>query len=152
MSLDTPMPGTLAPATGRDLLEGIRSGAFPPPPAAALVGLDLDEVGDGFTVFGFRPDLRFDNGMGAVNGGVLAVVADFAASTAAMTRLPMDRPVATTTLNVTYLRPVPVDGGRLRAEGRVLHLGGRLAHAEAVVVDDRGRRCVHATATLHIPR
>jgi len=146
MSVDTTVP------TGRDLLEGIRTGIFPPPAAAVLVGLELDEVGDGFTVFGFQPDARFDNGMGAVNGGVLAVVADYAVSTAAMTRLPMDLRVATTTLNIAYLRPVAVDGGRLRAEGRLLHLGGRLAHAEAVVLDAPGRRCLHATATLHVPR
>jgi uncharacterized protein (TIGR00369 family) len=152
MSLDAAPVDPAATATGRDLLEGIRAGIFPPPAAAALVGLDLEEVGDGATVFGFQPDPRFDNGMGAVNGGVLAVVADFAVSTAAMTLLPMDLPVATTTLNLSYLRPVPSTGGRLRAEGRVLHLGGRVAHAEAVVLDGRGRHCVHATATLHIPR
>lgn len=45
--------------TGRELLEAIRSGALPPPPAAQLLRLDLEVVGDGETVFGFDADPAF---------------------------------------------------------------------------------------------
>ena len=157
MSIDTPTnaPTTDAPGAvpdGRRLLEAIAVGAFPAPAAAVLVGIDLLEVDDGRTLFGFTPDAAFDNAQGAVNGGVLAVLADFAVSTSLMTRLPLGPTVSTTNLNVTYVRPVPVDGPVLRAEGRVLHLGRTLAHTEATVVDDQGRRYLHATATLHVQR
>jgi uncharacterized protein (TIGR00369 family) len=137
---------------GLALLEGIRDGRFPPPPTAALLDLELDLVEEGHTVFGFRPAPRFDNGQGAVHGGILATVADFAVGTAAMTAAPPDALVVTTNLALTYVRPVPVSAGRLTGEGRVLHLGRTLAHAEAVLTDERGRRLVHATATLAVIR
>jgi uncharacterized protein (TIGR00369 family) len=138
--------------SGRALLEGIRDGRFPPPATAALLDLDLDVVEEGRTVFGFQPGARFDNGQGAVHGGILATVADFAVSTATMSAAPPDTLVTTTNLALTYVRAVPVTAGRLTAEGRLLHRGRTLAHAEAVLTDGEGRRLAHATATLAVIR
>jgi uncharacterized protein (TIGR00369 family) len=93
-------------------LEAIRDGLAPPPPAATLLDLTLEEVGDGRTVFGFEPAERFLNGMGAVHGGILATVADFAVSTAAMTLAPEGSAVVTANLTVGYVRPVTLATGR----------------------------------------
>ena len=132
----------------RELLEGIRDGRFPPPASAALLDLELDLVEEGHTVFGFRPARTFDNGQGLVHGGILATVADYAVGTCVMTAAPPDALVVTTNLALTYVRPVAVTAGRLTGEGRLVHLGRTLAHAEAVLSDERGRRLLHATATL----
>jgi uncharacterized protein (TIGR00369 family) len=76
-------------------------------------------------------------------------VADFALSTAVFTRLDAGVDVVTTNLAVTYLRPVPL-GGRYRCDGRVLHRGRTLTHAEAVLTDETGRELMRATATCHV--
>jgi uncharacterized protein (TIGR00369 family) len=52
------------------------------------------------------------------------------------------------------LRPVRVPTGRVRGEGKVVHLGGRVATAEAHLVDEDGELYAHATSTclLSAPR
>ena len=146
------MSAALSAFGGLALLEGIRDGRFPPPPAATLLDLDLDTVEEGRTVFGFRPQARFDNGQGAVHGGILATVADFAVGTSVMTVAPADALVVTVSLALTYVRPVGITASRLTGEGRVVHLGRRLAQAEATLTDEAGRLALQATATLAVTR
>ena len=57
--------------------------------------------------------------------------------------------VVTTNLAVTYLRPVLLTG-RFLCEGRVVHRGRTLAHAEAVMTDVAGREVVRATGAFHV--
>lgn len=80
----------LASLTGKELLAAIHDGEVPPPAAAELLDLTLLEIHDGRAVFKFRPTPRFDNGQGAVHGGLLSAVADFAVSTAVKTLLGAD--------------------------------------------------------------
>jgi uncharacterized protein (TIGR00369 family) len=136
--------------TGLEILEGILDGRFPPPNTALLLGMTLVEVADGRTVFEFVSDERFDNGDGSVHGGILATVADFAVATAIRTRIPAGAFPATTNLNVTYVRAVPSAGGHVRCEGRVMHVGRTLGHAEAIITSADGRLCVHAVGTCTI--
>jgi uncharacterized protein (TIGR00369 family) len=139
-------------AMGRDALEAIRDGRLDPPAAAALVDLRLHTVEDGHTVFRFQPSTQFDNGDGAVNGGILATVADFALSTAVMTMLPAGALVVTSNLNVSFLHRVASTGDALTCEGRAIHLGRQLAHAEATLTDRDGGVCLRASATCYVRR
>jgi uncharacterized protein (TIGR00369 family) len=141
---------TPARPVGRTILEMVAKGHFPPPPAASLLGLDLLEVGDGLTRFGFTPDQRFNNGQGGVHGGILATVADFALSTAVVTVAPPNATVVTTNLSVAYLRPVRTDDPPVTAVGRVVHRGNTLVYAEAVLTDGDGRELVRASATCRL--
>jgi uncharacterized protein (TIGR00369 family) len=50
-------------------------------------------------------------------------------------------------LNVSYLRPVTVDSGRLRAIGTVTKPGRRVAFAAAEVLDGRGKLVATASST-----
>ncbi|MFZ6003360.1 MAG: PaaI family thioesterase [Actinomycetota bacterium] len=136
-----------APA-GLRLMEAIAAGVLPPPPAALLLGLEIDEVTEGRITFGFTSDDRYSNGS-TTHGGVLAAVADFALSTAVMTELEAGADVVTTNLNVTYLRPVPL-AGRFRCEGRVVRRGRTIAHADATMTDERSREVLRATGTFHL--
>ena len=58
----------------------------------------------------------------------------------------------TVDLNVKMLRPVPTDKGDLVAEGRVIHLSGRLGVAEGTLKDADGVLYAHGTATCMIRR
>jgi uncharacterized protein (TIGR00369 family) len=133
---------------GLELMELIRDGQLPPPPAALLLGLEIDEVSEGSITFALTADERFSNGA-TTHGGILAAVADFALSTAVLTQLDAGADVVTTNLAVTYLRPVPLTG-RYRCEGRVIHRGRTLAHAEAVMTDAASREVMRATGAFHL--
>lgn len=133
---------------GLELMELVRDGDVPPPPAARLLGLEIDKVSEGAITFGFTTDDRFSNGA-TTHGGILAAVADFALSTAVLTQLDAAADVATTNLSVTYLRLVALSG-RYQCKGEVIHRGRTLAHAEAVMTDDAGREVMRATGAFHV--
>jgi uncharacterized protein (TIGR00369 family) len=137
------------PGTWRHLLEAIRDGVLDPPPAASLIGLDLLTVEPGRTVFGYRPRPEHGN-PSHVHGGVLAVVADFAVSTAVATLLPVGGDVVTADLHVSYIRRVELDGDPLECTGRVVHLGRSQANAEATAVSAGGDVVFHAVATCRV--
>ena len=133
--------------SGLAMLEAIRDGAWPPPPTATLLDLELTEVVLGRVAFVFRPQERFSNGL-TTHGGILATVADFAVSCAVITCLPLEAGVVTSRLTVDYVAPVLLDGGPVRCEGRVDHLARRLALSRATMVDEAGKPVLRATATL----
>ena len=147
ITIDAARMGVDKPA-GLVLMEAIAAGEMSPPPAALLLGLEVDEVAEGRITFAFVADERFSN-YATTHGGILAAVADFAISTAVITQQPAGADVVTTNLAITYLRPVPL-GARYRCEGRVLHRGRTLVHAEAVLTDAEGRELVRATASCHV--
>lgn len=138
---------TTAKPAGLQWMEAIRDGEVQPPPAATLLGLEIEAVAEGRVTFAFTSDDRFSNGA-TTHGGILAAVTDFAITTAVLSQQD-GATVVTTNLAVTYLRPVPL-AGRFRCEGRVVHPGRTLVHGEAVLTDDAGRELLRATATCHV--
>lgn len=142
------MTATVLP-DGRAMLDAIAAGALAPPPAAALLDLRLDGVGDGWTRFGFVADERFANPF-AVHGGILAAVADFAVTTAILTRLPAGGDLVTADLHTTFLRSIPLDRRRYECIGRVVHLGRTQANATAEIRGPDGDLHVTALATCRI--
>lgn len=148
VSLDTTIERP-ADASGRDLLAAIAAGVLPPPPAAVLLALDLEEVGDGTTRFGFdaRPEIGNPD---AAHGGVLAAIADFATSTAVWTRWPADAQVVTTDLHVSFLRGIALDGSRYHCTGQIVHDGRTQANASAEIRSLSGKLHVVALATCRV--
>lgn len=144
------MPTVLTPpTTGKDLLTAIAAGQMPPPPAADLLRLDLEFVGDGHTRFAFTARPEYGNPH-AVHGGIMAAIVDFATTTAIWTRLPADARVVTADLHVSFLRSVDLDGRRWRCVGQVSHLGHTQANATAKIVADDGTIHVHGMTTCRI--
>ena len=65
--------------------------------------------------------------------------------------LPAGSTYTTTSLEVKFVRAVLATTGKVRAEGRVIHLGGRMATAEARLVTAEGEKLLaHATTTCMI--
>ncbi len=88
------------------------------------------------------------NAMGFVHGGAIASLVDSAAARAVASLVGESR-MATVELKVNYLRPSR--GGILRAEGRVIHAGSRIAVAEVDVTQD-GSLVAKALATYYVWR
>lgn len=138
--------------SGLAYLEAIRDGSIPPPPIAELMNFRLVEVSEGRAVFAFEPAEYHYNPIGSVHGGVAATLLDSAMGCSLNTLLPAGTSYTTVELKVNYTRPMTHDTGELRAEGSVIHMGGRVATAEARLVDRSGKLYAHATTTCLIMR
>lgn len=133
-----------ATLSGLDLLLAIGRGELPPPPVHDLLGIEGVEIETGRVVFAIEPEARHMNPMGTVHGGVLATILDSAMACAVHSTLPAGTGYTTVDLHVTFVRPATATTGRLRAEGRAVHTGTRIATAEGRIVDESGRLIAHA--------
>jgi uncharacterized protein (TIGR00369 family) len=138
--------------TGYERLVAIQRGELAPPPAAALLGMQLDEVVAGRTVFSLLADEIHENPMGTMHGGIVAALVDTAMGCALSSMLPADAGFTTLELKTNYVRPITQATGRVYAEGSVVHSGGRIATTEARVHDNSGALYAHATSTCFISR
>jgi uncharacterized protein (TIGR00369 family) len=138
--------------TGYERLVAIQRGELAPPPAAALLGMQLDEVETGRTVFSMLADEVHENPMGTMHGGIVATLVDTAMGCALSSLLSADTGFTTLELKTNFVRAITQVTGRVYAEGTVVHSGGRVAMTEARVHDDSGALYAHATSTCLILR
>jgi uncharacterized protein (TIGR00369 family) len=144
-------PSTTAAAgatlSGIDFLRAIRDGVLPPPPIATLLGMQMREVEPGRVVFECEPDESSYNPIGVVHGGLVCTLADTVAACAVHTTLEVGVAYTSIDLNVSYLRPVTVGSGVLRATGLVTKPGRRVAFSSAEIVDGAGKLVATATSS-----
>ena len=117
-------------------------------PIGQTLGFELVEVERGRVVFEGRPDRSVYNPLGAVHGGYAATLLDSACGIATHSQLGPNRGHTTLELKVSYLRGLSEDSGTVRATGRTVSVGRRVAFAEAELHDGKGRLCATATSTL----
>jgi uncharacterized protein (TIGR00369 family) len=118
------------------------------PPIGRTMDFSLVEVERGRAVFEGTPDERHYNPMGGVHGGYAATLLDSACGIAVHSMLKPDQGFTTLELKVSYLRGMNDMTGAVRAEGRVVNIGRRVAFAEADIRDADGRLMATATSTL----
>jgi len=118
------------------------------PPIGRTLDFSLVEVERGRAVFEGTPDARHYNPMGGVHGGYAATLLDSACGIAVHSMLKPDQGFTTLELKVSYLRGMNDTTGPVRAEGRVVNIGRRVAFAEADIRDAEGRLMATATSTL----
>ncbi len=117
-------------------------------PIGRTLGFELVEVERGRVVFEGKPDRSVYNPMGTVHGGYAATLLDSACGIATHSALAAGRGHTTLELKVSYLRSLSDDSGVVRATGRVVSVGRRVAFAEATLHDGAGRLCATASSTL----
>jgi len=117
-------------------------------PMGETLGFRLVEVERGQVVFEGAPGRSVYNPLGAVHGGYAATLLDSACGLAVHSQLGANRGHTTLELKVSYLRGLSERSGTVRATGRVLSAGRRVAFAEATLHDGDGRLCATATSTL----
>ena len=138
--------------TGLEFLNKIVSGELPPPPIAALMNFELVELSEGHAIFAVEPKEYHYNPIGVVHGGLAATLLDSAMGCAVHSTLPAGVGYTTLEIKVNFVRPITADTGRVRAEAKLIHLGGRTATAEGRVIDEAGKLYAHATTTSLILR
>src|SRR2546430_16157238 len=135
---------------GIEVLRAIEGGELPPPPVARLLGFEVDQVSEGLVTFAFEPAEFHYNPLGTVHGGIVTTVLDSAMGCAVHSRLRAGLSYTTLELKVNFLKPVRVTTGRVRGEGKVVHLGGRGATAQAPLLDGAGALYAPGTSTCPI--
>jgi len=144
-------PLTLAQAgrsmAGIDFLRGIRDRRLPAPPIAKLLGFDLVEVEPGHAVFEIVPGERHYNPIGVVHGGLAMTLLDSCMGCAVQTHMPAGSGYTTLEAKTNLVRAITAETGKLRAIGRTLHVGKRMATAEGRLEDTSGKLYAHATTT-----
>jgi uncharacterized protein (TIGR00369 family) len=151
---DDPMVGATAARGlgGREYLQALLDGKFPPPPIARLLGFGLEAVGDGWARFATVPAEFHYNPIGVVHGGLAATLLDSAMGCAVQSTLPAGVGYTTVELHVNLVRALTKDTGRVTCEAKVVHAGRTLATAEGRVVDAAGKLHAHGTTTCMILR
>lgn len=114
---------------------------------ADLLDMSMETVEQGHVSFTVRTRSAFGNPMGGLHGGITATLLDSAMGCAVFSVLPADTAYTTVDLNVSYLRPVPLDGTRLWAHGEVVHQGRTIATANGRLVDENDRLIATAVTT-----
>jgi uncharacterized protein (TIGR00369 family) len=117
--------------------------------------MQMREIDVGRVVFVCEPDESAYNPIGVVHGGLVCTLADTVAACAVHTTLDAGIAYTSIDLNVSYLRPVTVDSGLLRATGLVTKPGRRVAFSSAEIVDQAGRLVATATSSclvMDVPR
>jgi len=140
----------LASRGGLELLRGVMTGELPPAPISQTLDFFLAEVEPGRVVFQGNPRPAFYNPLGSIHGGWMATLLDSCVGCAVHSMLPVGKGYTTVELKVNFVRAVMPDSGPLRAEGKIINLGGRIGTAEGRLVDASGRLYAHATTTCLI--
>src|SRR3982075_611327 len=110
---------------GIEFLRAIRDGRLPPPPIAQLMGFSLVEVDPGLAVFECVPGEQHYNPIGVVHGGLAMTLLDSAMGCCVQIRMPAGGGYTTLEAKTNLVRAITDKTGRLRAIGKVVHLGNR---------------------------
>jgi uncharacterized protein (TIGR00369 family) len=135
--------------SGLELVQGLADGT-PLNTIARTVGHDITEAESGRVVVTSEPKDIHLNPAGTVHGGLAATMLDSCMGLAIQS--PLGKGVGSTTLElkISFVRPITLETGPIKAEGTVLSRGRRVGTTEGRVTDSKGRLMVHGTTTCLI--
>ena len=136
--------------TGLEVMRAIRDGELPMAAIAQTLDFSLVEVEHGMVAFAAEPQQFAYNMLGAMHGGWTATLLDSAMGCAVHSVMKPGFGYTTVDLTINYVRPVTTATGTVRAEGKVLHAGRRIATAEGRLVSADGKLLAHGLTTCMI--
>lgn len=119
-------------------------------PIGRTMNFQLTRVEHGVAVFEGTPESFHYNPINTVHGGFAATLLDSALGCAVHTTLAPGMAYTTVELKVNFVRPLTAKTGLVTCEGRTIHVGGRIATAEAKLTDRAGKLYAHGTTTCLI--
>ena len=138
--------------SGLDFFKAIQRNELPVPPIMELLNSEASLFEEGRVIFTLIPEEYHYNPIGTVHGGIISTLCDSAMGCAVHTTLPVGVGYTSLEIKVNFVRAVTRDTGKIFCEGKVIHVGGRVATAEAQLTDKDGRLYAHATTTCLIMR
>jgi uncharacterized protein (TIGR00369 family) len=140
----------VAGRSGLELFEAMIAGELPAPPISQTLDFILVEAEHGRVVFQGRPGFAHYNPMGMVHGGWFATLLDSALGCAVASTLPAGKAYTTVELKVNIVRPLSDKVPLVRAEGRIIHGGNRMATADARLTGADGKLYAHGSTTCFV--
>jgi uncharacterized protein (TIGR00369 family) len=144
--------GTVSPEqqktmSGLEFVKGLASGVLPLNTIAQTLGYDVVEAESGRLAITLNPTGAHVNPWGTVHGGLTATLLDSCMGLAVQSML--EKGISSTTLEfkISLVRPITLETGEIRAEGKVLNCGRRVGTAEGHVTDSKGCLLAHGTTT-----
>jgi acyl-CoA thioesterase len=119
-------------------------------PFEDLIGIKLDQVGEGKALLSCQARVKLAQGGGVVHGGVLTTLADTAVAMAIKSLLPAGTVFATTELQMRFL--APVRSGLIRASAEVSGPQGRTFHGRATIFDEVDVKVAEFTSVFRVAR
>lgn len=143
-------PEALLAMTGLEAMRSVIGREGRAPNIGGTMNFRLVEVDAGRAVFEGEPFDGLRNPFGMVHGGWALTLIDSACGCAAHTTLPAGVAYTSIETKVNFVRPIKVDTGIVRAEGRVLAGGRTIITADATITNSQGKLLAHGTSTLMV--
>ena len=140
----------VAGKTGVEVFNAMLAGQLPRAPIGDTLDFILIEAEPGRAVFQGSPHQRHYNPLGTVHGGWFATLLDSAVGCAVHASLPAGKSYTTAELKINIVRPLTDKVPLIRAEGKVIHMGTRMATAEGRMTGPDGKLYAHASTTCFI--
>ncbi|WP_305956014.1 PaaI family thioesterase [Pseudomonas sp. 2FG] len=150
LAADAALQDQIAERTGMEVFEAIFAGELPPAPIGETLDFVPIHMEPGAAIFQGRPQRRHYNPLGTVHGGWFATLLDSAVGCAVHSTLPAGKGYTTLELKVNMVRPLNDRVPMVRAEGKVIHAGRKVATAEGRIIGPDGKLYAHATTTCLI--
>lgn len=135
---------------GMTMFTEMLAGRLPAPPICRTLGMALAQIEPGRVVFAYTPVFEYYNPLGSVHGGIAATLLDSVMGCCVHTTLKAGTGYATVEIKVNYVRAMTDKTGPVRAEGRIINVGSRIATSEGKLMDATGRLLAHGTTTCLI--
>ena len=145
-------PGVASPhdmmgKSGLEFFQAMANGQLPIPPIGQTLNFIAVEIELGRAVFQGQPKFEHYNPIGTVHGGWIATLLYSALGCAVHSALPAGKGYTTLELKVNYVKALSEKVPLVRAEGKVIHVGGRVATADGRLVGPDGALYAHAVTT-----
>ena len=140
----------LKASSGMEFLQRIWDGELPSAPIGHTMDFVPIEGEPGRVVFQGTPGPQHYNPIGSVHGGYFCTLLDSAVGCAVQTMLPKGMGYTTLELKVNLIRALTDKTGPVRAEGKVIQVGGKVGIAEGRIFDSGGKLYAHASTTCLI--
>src|SRR5215469_13567879 len=124
---------------GLETLKRYIRGELPMPPISRLVGARPTEVGLGKATFTMPVTRWLEDGFGLYWGGVYTLFADAPLAAAIWTTLPPARAVATSELQMSFVRPMSRKTSNLVGRAETIHSGSQVGLSMIQITDHEGR-------------
>lgn len=138
--------------SGLEVLQAIAAGRVQHPSMADTLGFRLTEVGEGLAVIEGTTGPDYCNPNGTVHGAWPAALLDSCMGSAVHSMLPAGVGFTIVEIKIDFVRSITVDTGHVRAEGRVVRVGGQIGQSNGMIFDAGDNVLAKGSATCLILR
>jgi len=143
---------TLMKMSGFEYFTKIIAGDIPMPACFTTVGSLPVAVEKGQVVFELQAASFQYNPMGAVNGGIISAILDFAIGCSLHSSLEAGEGYTSLDVKVNFLRKITVESPVLKTRTKWIHKGRTTAYLETELIDEEGKVYAHGVSTCMIFR